>query len=144
MPTIDCRLHLLQGRNLSIKDRTSSDPFVRLYLDDGSSSCSFDSDDGCLFQSRAKSQTVDPKFNEKFHTTLTDASVVDRVISGGAVSFVLSIFDEDGMHGEDGMGFVRVPITTESSDEATLQWYPVEGGGQGELQVKLEVVVVDD
>ena len=90
---------------------------------------------------------MNPKFNEKFRHAVTDASVVTRVVEGQAPvpSFVLSIFDDDGMHGEDGMGQLRIPLVlTTSSEPATFKWYTVQGGGQGELQVKLEVVLVDD
>ena len=138
MPSLECHLHLLQGRNLSVKDQDSSDPFVRIYLDDATntSAATFDGDGAdCLFQSRSKSKTTNPKFNEHFrHSIIHD----DGTTSSSSYTFVLSIFDEDGMHGEDAMGRVRIPIALTGST-ATAEWYPVQDGGQGELQVKLQV-----
>uniref|UniRef100_A0A7S3P819 C2 domain-containing protein n=1 Tax=Amphora coffeiformis TaxID=265554 RepID=A0A7S3P819_9STRA len=149
MPTItsslDCHLHLLQGRNLSVQDLTSSDPFVRVYLGSNNQA---DNDD-YLFQSRSKSQTVNPKFNEKFRITITDPDLVARILQsndGAGGSFLLRIYDEDGMHGEDSMGYVQVPIIVDSNNNeesttTTCEWYAVQDG-QGELQVKLQVTVV--
>jgi len=143
MPSsLDCQLHLLQGRNFSVKDRTTSDPFVRIYLG------TLADEDDYLFQSRSKSQTIHPKFNEKFRHTITEPDVVERVMNKEQdACFVLKIYDEDGMHGEDAMGYVQVPIvvatSTGSDNEPAIgQWYPVQDG-QGELQVKLQVTVVD-
>lgn len=147
MASLECHIHLLQGRNLSVKDRDSSDPFVRIYLDDGGVdrvARTFDGDGAdCLFQSRAKSRTVNPKYNEKFRHTIHDPNVISKVKAGTSSTcyFVFSIFDEDGMHGEDAMGRIRIPISLEGSTAA--EWYPVEEGGQGELQVKLEVFKLD-
>ena len=145
---LECHLHLLQGRNPSIKDRTSSDPFVRIYLDDGtkaSRSSTFDGEGAdCLYQSRSKSKTVDPKWNEHFRHTISDPAVVERLV-GGQGHLVLSLFDDDGMHGEDAMGRVRIPVqvvAAASKDEMVATWYPVSEGGQGEVQAKLQVVAV--
>jgi len=153
--SLDCHLHLLQGRNLSVRDRASSDPFVRVFLNkNNGNQVPADDDDDYLFQSRSKSQTVDPKFNEKFRTSITDPEMVARILetrdgggTGGGGSFVLRIYDEDGMHGEDSMGYVQVPITfdkstTTTTTTTTCEWYPVQDG-QGELQVKLQVTVVE-
>lgn len=144
---------------MSVKDRTSSDPFVRIYLDDGGQTTAttsdyFDDDKNCLFQSRSKSKTVNPKFNETFRHTLRDPDLVNRITASAndeipCCWFVLKLFDEDGMHGEDAMGQVRIPIVIrnddDDDDDATrYQWYAVEEGGQGELQVKLQVTLVRD
>jgi len=135
--SLDCHLHILQGRNLTVMDRTSSDPFVRVYFMDAAA------DDDYLFQSRSKSQTVNPKFNEKFHHTITDPQIVARVQmqkdKSESCYFVLRLYDEDGMYGEDAMGFVKVPLVV--NNDPTCEWYPVQEG-QGELQVKLQVTVV--
>lgn len=127
---------------MSIRDRTSSDPFVRIYLDDGTGTATCEGDGAdCLYQSRSKSKTINPKFNEHFRHVITDPRVVQEASSASTpCHFVLKIWDEDGMHGEDAMGQVRIPIVITNNNEATVKWYPVQEGGQGELEVKVEII----
>jgi Ca2+-dependent lipid-binding protein len=137
--TLTFHINLLQGRNLAVKDRHSSDPFVRFYANDAAN------DDDYLFQSRSKSETLNPKFNETFEYTL-QGSQADHVTQGGTVNLILRLFDDDGMHGEDPLGTVHLPLKLDMSSSA--QWYPVEKGegeyvcanASGELNVKVTVV----
>lgn len=90
-----------------------------------------------LFQSRSKSETLNPKFNEKYDYTMQDAG------QGETNYVVLRLFDDDAMHGEDTMGTVRLPLKPAMTES---HWYPVEKGegefacenASGELQVKVE------
>jgi len=128
------RIHLLQGRNLAVKDRNSSDPFVRIYAKES------DGIEDYLFQSRSKSATLNPKFNEKYDYTLQNAEVESTAY------VMLRLFDDDAMHGEDPLGTVRLPLKLDTTTES--EWYPVEKGegefacenASGELQIKLEML----
>lgn len=138
MPRVKAFIHLLQGRSLAVKDRGSSDPFVRIYAN------ATDGADDYIWQSRSKSQTLDPKWNDKF-THILEGSLAEQLIQGGTIHLICRVMDDDGMHGEDAMGTTLLPIKLGSSCE----WYKVEKGegefacanATGEIQIKLEVTI---
>jgi Ca2+-dependent lipid-binding protein len=141
MPQVKVHLHLLQGRGLAVKDVQSSDPFVRIY-EDGTLGI-----DDYLFQSRCKSETVHPKFNEKFQFYL-NATNTERILRGDLVNIVLCVFDDDAMHGEDPLGTVRIPLKLDmSTPDANNEWYTIEAGegdfccekASGELNVRISL-----
>jgi Ca2+-dependent lipid-binding protein len=104
-------IHILRAKDLTIKDLNSSDPFVRVYT-------GTETGDDYAFQSKCKSKTTSPTFNEKFRYTVT----------GDVKQVIFRIFDDDGMHGEDPMGTVVVPIHVGMDDTG---WYPVTPGEGG-------------
>jgi Ca2+-dependent lipid-binding protein len=120
-------IHIMRAKELTIKDVNSSDPFVRVYT-------GTETGDDYAFQSKCKSKTTSPAFNDKFRYTVT----------GNVKQVIFRIFDDDGMHGEDNMGTVVVPIHV-GMDETG--WYPVAPGegdffcsnASGELHVKITV-----
>lgn len=141
MPTVKVFINLLQGRSLTPKDRTSSDPFVRIY------ESANDKADDYLWQSRSKSKTLDPKWNDKF-THIVEGPLAEQIIQGDETAkLVCIVMDDDGMHGEDPMGTVLLPLRLGESCE----WYKVEvgqgefacGNATGEIQIKVEAVVMD-
>lgn len=144
MPAVLFHLHLLQGRNLAKGDYSTSDPFVRIYeSDDGitiAPGSKLDSD--YLFQSRCKSDTLNPKFNQEFTYTPQDTKL-DQVLRGGTIYLLLGVFDDDEMHGEDPLGAVKLALQLDMAGAA--EWYPVEKGygdlfcenASGELSIKV-------
>ena len=135
MADVIVHVHILRGRNLAIKDLQSSDPFVRVYAN---------GDDDYMFQSKCKSETTDPSFNDKFTYSL-NATDAEKLVKGDdGVNVILRVFDDDAMHGEDPMGTVVVPLKLGMAEAV---WYPVgKGEGEfvcdkasGELHVKITV-----
>jgi hypothetical protein len=144
MTNVTIHIHILQGRNLAIKDLQSSDPFVRVYANEK------DELEDYLFQSKCKSKTSDPSFNDKFKYSLNNATDAEKLVKGdNGVNAILRIFDDDGMHGEDPMGTVIIPLTLKMADAAV--WYPVNKGegefvcnnASGELNVKITVETLE-
>jgi Ca2+-dependent lipid-binding protein len=87
--------------------------------------------DDYLFQSKCKSKTVEPSFNDKFNFALTSEDT-EAIKNGGTVELILRVFDDDGMHGEDAMGTVVIPLSSTLHSESS-EWYPV-GPGSGEFE----------
>ena len=68
-------VHILKAKDLVIKDVNSSDPFVRIYKKES------DGVEDYVFQSKCKTKTLEPTFNDKYRyeTDLNDTpSVVFR------------------------------------------------------------------
>jgi hypothetical protein len=83
-----------------------------------------------LFQSKCKSKTLDPAFNDRFNYSLNAIDAEKLVNGDDGVNAVLRNFDDDGMHGEDPMGTVIIPLTLKMAEAAV--WHPV-GKGAGEF-----------
>jgi len=138
-------LHILRGRNLVIKDLTSSDPFVCVYYRDHGLN-------DYIFQSKCKVKTLEPAFNDKFTFELTKEDS-QKMEKGESVDLTFRLFDDDGMHGEDSMGTFVVSITTANMAAAAsdggggVTWYKIGPGdgdyfcsnASGELGVKISV-----
>jgi hypothetical protein len=124
MANVTVHIHILWGHNLAIKDLQSSDPFVRVYASKK------DKLEDYLFQSKCKSKTSDPSFNDRFKYSLNAIDEEKLVNGDDGMNAVLCIFDDDGMHGEDPMGMVIIPLTLKMVEAAV--WYPV-GKGEGEF-----------
>lgn len=147
MPAVIFHLHLLQGRNLAKGDYSTSDPFVRIFESDDGTTIPTGSklDRDYLFQSRCKSDTLNPKFNEKFTYIPKDDAKLDQVLRGGTIHLLLGVFDDDEMHGEDPLGIVKLALQLDMA--GTAEWYPVEKGegdffcekASGELSIKVSV-----
>lgn len=105
--------------------------------------------DDYLFQSKCKSETVNPKFNEKFQFHLNEANT-ESILRGDLVNLVLRVFDDDAIHGEDPLGTVRIPLKMDMSS-ASSEWYAIEPGegefycekASGEINVKISLEQVN-
>lgn len=66
-------VHILKGKDLVIKDVNSSDPFVRIYKNES------DGMEDYVFQSKCKTKTLDPQFNDKYRYE-TDLAITPTIV----------------------------------------------------------------
>ncbi|CAB9518671.1 Synaptotagmin-7 [Seminavis robusta] len=119
-------LTVIEGKDLVPKDRalkvvgpkTTSDPFVLIYLDGKQ-----------VGRSQVQARTLEPKWNETF-TLFTNRSFPDARAITEEPTLLLRVMDKDSMTDDDPMGTVTIPVSMKGlpSSSTGEQWLPLEPG----------------
>jgi len=118
-------LHVIEATGLMAADRGgTSDPFAVIRFR-GSSRCTN------TWKTRVIDKTLTPMWDERFVLDLEET----------AKTFVLDVFDDDILGGNDFLGRVSLPLDSIVNGKVEQKWYPLSSMDDDALEESEEVVV---
>ena len=139
---------IVQGRGLVAKDKnvlgqkTSSDPYVKLYLSTVPKATQFTRGEKTKI---GKTPVVKKNLNPTWDTTFDAFDVPYGAKGDDSVTLVFEIYDEDKASADDAMGIVKIPLPFKDTETEAV-WYEVPYNStkdaSGEIQVKIKTTLV--